>query len=68
MTKRRIQKVKQTRRWEPRFFRTVDSCHVSGLEGRSARFERGEQERRGGWWWDLSRGGGKKSWGEKEWR
>jgi len=35
MAKRRIQKVRQTRRCEPLFFRTVLACQDSGLEGRS---------------------------------
>jgi hypothetical protein len=30
MAKRRIQKVRQTQRWECRFFRTVEWCHDSG--------------------------------------
>jgi hypothetical protein len=67
MAKRRIQKVRQTQRWECRFFRTVEWCHDSGrlwrgevngdLEGEA----RGDEERRegregGGWmkeeeWW-----------------
>lgn len=30
--KSRIQKVRQMRRWEPRFFRTVRVCQDSGLQ------------------------------------
>jgi len=47
MAKRRIQKVRQTRRCEPLFFRTVLACQDSGLERRGISGAFGDDGRTG---------------------